>query len=116
MPLYTYQCNICSKKHEAFRRVDNRLDSPLCCGVPTAKQVEAPIVRPDLEGYTSPIDGRWIEGKKARMEDLKRNDCIPYDEDFKKEVISKQDKLRDDTEKAIDRIVEETAAEIGFTT
>lgn len=76
--------------------------------------VEAPIVRGDLEGYTSPIDGRWIEGAKARNEDLKRNGCIPYDEDFKKEVLSKQDKLRDDTEKSIDRIVEQTAAELGI--
>ncbi len=33
----------------------------------------------DLPGYESPIDGRWVEGRKARREDLKRSGCRPYE-------------------------------------
>ena len=114
MPLYTYKCEVCSKTVDAFRKVDNRHDAPRCCARMTIKLVNVPIVKADIAGYTSPIDGAWIEGSKARSEDLKRNNCIPYDEDFKSDVLRNQNKLRDDTEKAVDRIVEETAASLGI--
>lgn len=39
----------------------------------------APYVAGDLEAYTSPIDGRVIDGRAARREDLKRNHCRPYE-------------------------------------
>lgn len=35
-----------------------------------------PKVFGDLPGYQSPIDGRWIEGRRARRYDLESNDCI----------------------------------------
>ena len=41
-------------------------DGPIAC----------PNVMPDTPAYRSPIDGRVIEGKSARREDLKRNGCI----------------------------------------
>ena len=37
------------------------------------------LVMPDLPGYESPIDGTWIEGRKARREDLAKHDCVPYE-------------------------------------
>ena len=37
--------------------------------------VACPQVMPDTPGYASPIDGRWIEGRSARREDLIRNGC-----------------------------------------
>ena len=39
----------------------------------------APTVWNDLPGYDSPVTGEWIEGRKARREDLKRHDCRPYE-------------------------------------
>lgn len=35
-----------------------------------------PMVMPDTPGYRSPIDGRWIEGRRARKYDLESNGCI----------------------------------------
>lgn len=33
----------------------------------------------DLPGYVSPVSGKWIEGKKARNEDLKASGCRPWE-------------------------------------
>ncbi len=49
-----------------------------CAGV-GQKVFLPPMVRGDLPGYESPIDGRWIEGRRARLEDLKRSGCRPYE-------------------------------------
>jgi hypothetical protein len=46
----------------------------------------APMVFPDLPGYESPVTGQWVEGRAARREDLKRNKCIPYDPEMKKDA------------------------------
>ena len=37
---------------------------------------QAPMVVPDTPGYASPIDGRWIEGRRARRYDLDSNNCV----------------------------------------
>jgi hypothetical protein len=37
------------------------------------------FIQPDLPGYESPIDGRWIEGRKARRDDLRRSNSRPYE-------------------------------------
>ena len=36
----------------------------------------APMISSDLKGYTSPIDGSWIEGRRARKYDLEKNNCV----------------------------------------
>lgn len=41
--------------------------------------VQAPQVMRDIKPYRSPIDGRWIDGKRERREDLKRNGCREVD-------------------------------------
>jgi len=35
-----------------------------------------PLVMPDTPGYRSPIDGSWIEGRRARRYDLEKNGCV----------------------------------------
>ena len=39
----------------------------------------APVVWKDLPGYDSPVTGQWVEGRKARREDLKRTQSRPYE-------------------------------------
>lgn len=41
-----------------------------------------PVVRSDIGGYRSPVDGRWVEGNVARREDLKRTGSIDAREKF----------------------------------
>lgn len=51
-------------------------------GMPMLNQAEraAPLQRPrvfgDYEGYQSPVDGRWIEGRRARKYDMERHGCV----------------------------------------
>lgn len=81
MPMYRVMCDSCGSSHVIFRKINERdCDMPqcLCFGI-MRRIVEAPAVRADLPGYTSPIDGRWVEGRRARTEDLKRNGCRPWE-------------------------------------
>lgn len=41
--------------------------------------ISAPAVIADIPGYESPTTGRWIEGRAARREDLKRSNARPYE-------------------------------------
>lgn len=38
-----------------------------------------PTVRSDIDEYRSPIDGKLITSNSQRREDLKANDCIPWE-------------------------------------
>lgn len=77
MPMYHYACQ-CGHEETAFRHIADRHAGPECHGkmelriMPTA-------IHADLPGYQSPVDGRWIEGRAARNEDLKRNHCRPWE-------------------------------------
>ena len=47
---------------------------------PTSAEIpETPFVWDDTPGYESPITGLWVEGRRARREDLKRHRCRPYE-------------------------------------
>lgn len=37
------------------------------------------LICPDLPGYVSPVTGLWVEGRRARREDLKRTGSRPYE-------------------------------------
>lgn len=106
MPIYEFRCATCGgRPTTAYRKIDERHDGPLCaCGEAMQLQISAPYVAPDYAGYTSPIDGRWIEGRKAHAEDLKRNGCRLYDPSEKDAIV----KRREADDKALDDAVGET--------
>ena len=77
MPLYNFYCHNCVAAQDIFSSVADR-DAPVYCGQCQGlmqRRVAAPMVRGDYPGYTSPVDGRWIEGRKAHREDLARHGC-----------------------------------------
>lgn len=67
----------------------------------------APEVWDDLPGYESPIDGRWVEGRRARREDLKRHGCRPYEGREQEEREAK--KYRAEQERKLDQLAEKMA-------
>ena len=67
---------------------------------------------PDCEGYESPVTGDYIQGNRARREDLKRHNCVEYDPTMKgvreAEVAKNEAKL----EKKIDDHVDYTIKQL----
>ena len=66
------------------------------------------LIWADLPAYESPIDGRIIEGRAQRREDLKRNDCREYDPGMKQDA--QRNHLENNAQ--LDRIIGESAERI----
>lgn len=58
------------------RMVEKDTGLPMLNQAERARKPQAPRVCGDIEGYRSPIDGSWIEGRRARRYDLEKNNCI----------------------------------------
>lgn len=77
MPLYDYLCHSCSTVVgivKPIKQLDEEERCDKCQGV-MQRLISAPMVRPDYAGYTCPITGDWIEGRRAHIENLKKHGC-----------------------------------------
>jgi putative FmdB family regulatory protein len=76
MPVYSYKCPLCQKSFDRFLRlVDYDMPQTCDCGAQAVKQLCAPAVRGDYAGYSCPVTGQWIEGRRAHEENLRRHGC-----------------------------------------
>lgn len=86
MPLHDFRCE---RGHVTEELVAQGVDEITCsCYLPATKVfLTAPMgfVQADV-CYDSPIDGRPITNRQARIEDMKRNNCIEYDPEMKKDA------------------------------
>ncbi|HCE07466.1 MAG TPA: hypothetical protein DEQ40_02475 [Oxalobacteraceae bacterium] len=89
MPMYSFHCSRCDKIKDGYRHVSERHNGPECCHQMMTMVIVPPAVAPDLPGYASPVTGKWIEGRSARREDLRRTGCRPY-EDGEREEYNRQ--------------------------
>lgn len=69
MPKYIYD-----RKRDMM--VDKATGLPMLNQAERAAPPVAPRVFGDLPGYRSPIDGSWIDGRRARKYDLEKNNCV----------------------------------------
>ena len=60
--------------------VDKETGLPMLNQEERARPLQTPMTYGDLPGYRSPIDGKWIEGRRARQYDLQSNGCIDANE------------------------------------
>lgn len=66
-----------------------------------------PVIWDDLPAYESPIDGRPVDGRKQRRNDLARSNCRPYEG---REQESKQAaRIRADLDRDADQIADRAA-------
>jgi hypothetical protein len=110
MPNYAYRCG---NQHETTRffRVRDYVEAVDCdrCDLAAVRIFTAPTMvsaKADL-CYDSPIDGRPVTSWHARREDLKRNGCIEYDPEMKKDA----ERIRRDRQESFEKKVEATAKE-----
>jgi hypothetical protein len=73
------------------------------------------MIATDYPGYVSPSTGKWVEGKKAHLEDLKRSGCRIYEKGETEAYVKRLPEIRKNAEKVIDTAVEAAAREIGLT-
>jgi hypothetical protein len=69
MPTYVY-----SRERDCM--VDKETGLPMLNQEERARPLQTPMTYGDLPGYRSPIDGKWIEGRRARQYDLQSNNCV----------------------------------------
>jgi len=60
--------------------VDKETRLPMLNQEEKARPLQTPATYSDLPGYRSPIDGKWIEGRRARDYDMQSNGCIDANE------------------------------------
>lgn len=118
MPTYLYRCG---NRHEItkFFRVKEYVEAVDCeqCDL-AAVRVFTPlavaVVKPDL-CYDSPVDGTPITSWAARREDLKRNGCIEYDPEMKKDAARRKRERQDAFEKNIETTAKEAMGRLSPT-
>ena len=78
MPTYDFQCGGCGHTAKDVIRSLSEYGSPCACPVcdtPMRQLLSAPHIVMDYAGYTCPVTGEWIEGKRAHRENLARQGC-----------------------------------------
>jgi hypothetical protein len=113
MPIYEAMCDECGKGEDYYQTVDARHVTPWCCGQAMRKVIlNASAVQGDLPAYQSPIDGRPVEGRRARTEDLKRSGCRPWEGlDQERKEAAKQERY---AEQKTDASLTKAAAEAFY--
>ena len=78
-----------------------------------SEETKSATIFGDLPGYESPIDGKWIEGRKARRNDLARSGCRPWEglEQEKKEAAKAHASLDRQTDELAEKIAHRAWAE-----
>lgn len=107
MPNYAYICH-CGAKFDRFLKVADYQTPQTCeCGSAARRVISLPMIHvsPDI-CYDSPIDGRPITSKQARLQDLARSNCVPYDPDQKQDYTRRIEAQEAALEKAVDHTVD----------
>lgn len=110
MPIYEYRCRE-GHGFERYLPLAEYAEPQTCeCGAESQKVLSAPLVVADLPGYPSPVDGRWIEGKRARREDLARHNCVPYEPSMKDDQARRLKAANEAIDRKVDEHVESEIA------
>lgn len=77
MPTYLYECPFCDRSRDIVKplAIIDREERCEACEAPMERRICAPAVTPDFRGYDCPVTGKWIEGRRAHTENLKKNEC-----------------------------------------
>lgn len=109
MPIYEFQCSACGKVHEKFRAMEDSAMPSICsCGEIAPRILSRTSVRPDYPGYSCPVTGKWIEGRKAHEANLKLHGCHVLEKGEKEAAAA----VRKQADEALENAVAETAAEL----
>lgn len=104
MPLYSFCCES-GHTFDRFLRLAEYDMPQICeCGDIAIRRICPTMIAVDIPAYQSPIDGRWINSRAQRTEDLKRNGCVEYEPSMKAHAAI----AREREDAALERKMEET--------
>ena len=110
MPFYSYQCRN-GHLFNRFSTVSEHSPIAICdCHAQATQVITAPVLvkcAADVR-YDSPITGEPITSHHARLEDMKRHDCIEYDPEMKRDYERRIAEGDAKLDKLIDAHVEES--------
>ena len=79
MPVYEFKCSAGHWFDRYLKLAEYDAPQTCECGQPAARQISPPMVSVDIPAYQSPIDGRWVNSRAQRREDLARSGCVEYE-------------------------------------
>jgi len=106
MPIYLYKCPVCATRQDIVKplaELDREEGCPRCANA-MLRQICAPAVHGDLEGYDCPITGARIEGRRAHEENLRKHGCRVLEPGESDEVRRRQQ----DEEQKLDSQLDES--------
>lgn len=109
MPLYEYICPSCQIERTVFKKLADYDGVEFCCTceVSMQKKLSAPAIIGDYAGYTCPVSGKWIEGRKAHQENLDRTGCRVLETGEAEESAKRRAGDERKLDKAMDNTVDE---------
>jgi hypothetical protein len=106
-----FKCSRCGETYTGFF-------APECCGdvaVRHMERMDAPYLvgAKAFEQFVSPATGRVIRTQAQYREDLKESNCVPYEPGIRQDQDRKQANAEKETDALVDKIVRDTAREVG---
>ncbi|OGT54252.1 MAG: hypothetical protein A3E01_00245 [Gammaproteobacteria bacterium RIFCSPHIGHO2_12_FULL_63_22] len=83
MPIYTFACESGHAFDRYLKLAEYDVPQTCECGKAAQRRICPTMIAVDIPAYQSPIDGRWINSRAQRQEDLKRNGCVEYEPSMK---------------------------------
>lgn len=116
MPTYRYHCPGCARDFDIFKRLADldRIEPCSYCFFQMRRQILAPAVHGDYQGYDCPITGKWIEGRRAHEENLKQHGCRVLEagetEAYKREKAADEAAFDNSVESTVEEFIEKLPA------
>jgi len=111
MPLYEYKCKNCGNRRDFFLKLSELSEPQFCfyCEGEMTRQLSPPRLNLDYPGYSCPITGKWVEGRREHRENLEKHGCrvleagevAEFDRDRKREEAELGRKIEDSVGSAI---------------
>jgi len=115
MPTYSSKCLECGEAHTYIRKIADREDTPVCCGVATTKTLDAPQIGAMSWTGWNGFEATGREGDKTYIESgaglkkwMDKNNYVPASEGNQEAVIKRTDadkaakrKLREDVTRVV---------------
>lgn len=71
------------------------------------RQLSAPAIVADYPGYSCPVTGRWVEGRRAHEENLARQGCRVLETGETEQAVRESRRVERELDRSVDETVEQ---------